>query len=104
MGVNRRKNTTIAFAPPGLRGEFGDKSFGPIVEGGAWHERSRVTVRDPSGQEVLVKDKLVTDFEIPYGSAIWFAGDDQEKAAPHRAQAVLFGTTFRGQEVFETWL
>ena len=104
MGVNRRKNSTIAFAPPGVREEFGDRPFGDPVEIRAWHQRGRRTVRDPSGQEVIVVDRLVVDVEIPYGSAVWLDKDDRNKPAPYRAQTALIGDTFRGQRVFETWL
>jgi hypothetical protein len=104
MGVNRRKNTCVTFAAPGTVSEFGDLSYGDKVTVDAWHERHRMTIRDPSGDERVVTDRLVTDCEIPYGSAVWMEKDDLKKPAPKRAEVVKFGKTFRGQEVFETWL
>lgn len=104
MGLNRRKNMCVTYqAPTGLSGS-GDRQFLDRVRVLVWHEKGRSVIRSPSGRETVVNDKLLSDSAIPQGSKVWLQGDNVEKEAPFRAQAPQRGETFRGQEVFETWL
>ena len=104
MGVLRHKNMCVTFVEPGERSDFGDKIFGEKKTALVWHEADSRTLKDPVGNERDVADKLVSDCLIPYGSGIWLEGDNTDEPPPRRALATRAGRTFRGQEVFETWL
>lgn len=104
MSLTRQFTQSITYAEQDGLTDSGQPEFGSKRTVKGRHDKNTRRIIDPEGNERDVSDKIVTKVLIPMGSEVWVPGDNLSEPAKHRPIAVMAAVSFRGEEIFETWL